>query len=101
MSPKPAGPGSRSFLSWSYVDSGFDDDRNIVAERCEDHDQTRFRVAVDVPAQDSRDIGLADASSGGISANQADDIDLPQFDSTMARIRLTRSNLIRVSVGSE
>jgi hypothetical protein len=46
---------------------GLNDDRNIVAERCQDHDQARFRVAVDVPAQDSRDIGLADASPGGIS----------------------------------
>jgi hypothetical protein len=57
----------------------FHNDRNIVAEGCQDHDEARLRVTVNVTTQDSRDVWLANARARSISANESDDIDLSKL----------------------
>ena len=57
---------------------GLNDDRYIVTKCRKDPDQARSRIAVNIAAQDSKDVRLTDAGPGGISADDGDDVDLPQ-----------------------
>ena len=58
---------------------GLNDNRNIVAKGCQDHDQARLRVTIDVAAQDSGDVPLADAGARSIPADESDNVDLPEI----------------------
>ncbi len=44
------------------------DDRDIVAQGCQDNDEARLRVTIYVTTQDARDVGLANARTRGVSS---------------------------------
>ena len=59
--------------------SRFHHDGYIVAEGFQNHDEARLRVTTNVTTQDSGDVRLADASPWRVSANESDDINLPEL----------------------
>jgi hypothetical protein len=78
------------------------DNRDIVTESRKNDVQARFRVAIDVAAQNSGNVRLTDAAPGAYRPTKdTTSICLRFFTSTTARMMFTKSNLILVSVGSE